>query len=106
MIFSFSKSKKQQPEATQQPPSKSLFAKLSHSLKRTRDNLTGGLAHLILGKKTIDANLLEELETTLLLADVGIDASQEILNSLSQKVARKELANPEALIRALKQLLL
>lgn len=106
MVFGFSKSKKKAAPNAKQPAKKGLFAKLGDGLKRTRNTLTDGIANAVFGKKTIDSDLLEELETTLLLADVGIEASQDILNNLSQQVARKELANPEALIDALKKELL
>lgn len=106
MVFGFSKSKKKNDHAEEKLPKKKLFGKLGERLKRTRTNFTNGIANVVLGKKTIDRNLLEELETTLLLADVGAEASQEILDNLSQQVARKELTNPEALIDALRNQLL
>ncbi|WP_423063239.1 signal recognition particle-docking protein FtsY [Candidiatus Paracoxiella cheracis] len=106
MVFGFSKSKKKNGDAEEKLPKKKLFGKLGERLKRTRTNFTNGIANVVLGKKTIDRNLLEELETTLLLADVGAEASQEILDNLSEQVARKELTNPEALIDALRNQLL
>jgi len=86
-------------------PKKSLFSSLSRGLKRTRSNIAGGVATLVLGKKTIDDELLEEIEMQLLVADVGVTASQEIIESLTEKVKRKELKDPEALISALKNAL-
>lgn len=62
-----------------------------------------GLEAYCLKKKTIDANLLEELETILLSADVGIEASKTILNNLSQRFDQKSLANSTALINAFKK---
>lgn len=101
MVFGFSKSKKKQPVAQEKTPKKRLLSKLGDGLRHTRHNLTRGIANAILSKKIVDAKLLEDLENTLLLADVGAQASQEILDNLSQQVARKELANPEVLINAL-----
>ena len=46
-----------------------LMRRLKQRLARTRGNLTDGLAMLVLGKKRIDEDLLEELETLMLLAD-------------------------------------
>ena len=48
-----------------------LFASLRQRLSKTRQNLSAGLADLLLGKKQIDAELLEQLEDQLLMADVG-----------------------------------
>ncbi len=94
--------KKQKDADDSQPPKKSWTARLSQGLKRTRSHFTDKLSNLVLGKKTIDDELFEELETILLLADVGIEASEKILKNLTAQVARKELNDPEALITALK----
>ncbi len=83
-----------------------LFARLRRGLGRTSDNLVQGLGNLFLGRKEIDADLLEELESRLLLADVGVDATMEIIDRLTQRVSRKELTNPEALQNALQEELL
>ena len=80
----------------------SLFERLRAGLKKTRENFGSGLARLVLGKKKIDDELLEEIETALLLADVGVEATTKISKSLTQQVSRKELADGEALMTALK----
>ncbi|MBL4826825.1 MAG: signal recognition particle-docking protein FtsY [Spongiibacteraceae bacterium] len=77
------------------------FSRLKSGLKRTGSNFSEGMGSLVLGKKEIDENLLEELETQLLVADVGVEATQEIINNLTQQVSRKELADAPALYRAL-----
>ena len=59
------------------------------------------MADLVLGKKTIDDDLLEELETRLLMADVGVEATSKIIANLTKQVSRKELKDPEALFEAL-----
>ena len=93
--------------APQSPPSdEGLFTRLKNRLAKTRNNLTNGLADLVLGRKEIDADLLEELETLLLMADVGVDATTRIVGELTARVDRKELSDPEALTRALKEQLL
>jgi fused signal recognition particle receptor len=61
---------------------------------------------LFLGRKEIDEDLLEELESRLLMADVGVDATVEIIDHLTQRVARKELTHADALQAALQQELL
>jgi fused signal recognition particle receptor len=79
-----------------------LFSRLKNRLVKTRSNLTDGLANLVLGRKTIDAELLEELETLLLMADVGVDATTRIINDLTGRVKRKELSDPDRLTEILK----
>lgn len=82
------------------------FTRLRQGLGRTSDNLVVGLGNLFLGRKEIDADLMEELESRLLLADVGVDATVEIIDALTQRVSRKELTHPEALHKALQEELL
>lgn len=82
-----------------------MFARIKQGLARTSQTLTKGLSSLLLGKKAIDAELLEEIETQLLVADVGITATDEIIQNLTDSVARKELADSEALFAKLKSLL-
>jgi fused signal recognition particle receptor len=83
------------------PEKTGLFSRLKDGLSRTRQSLTGGVADLVLGSKSIDEALLEEIETMLLMADVGVDATREIIDKLTQQVARKELGDAEALMTAL-----
>ena len=78
-----------------------LFGKLKTSLQRTRSQLGEGMARLFLGKKTIDAALLEEIETHLLLADIGMDTTQAVINDLTARVNRKQLNDPASLFAAL-----
>ena len=81
-------------------------------LKRLRQRLNSGdswltydLANLIPGGK-IDEEVVEELETRLLLADVGVDATEEIIEGLNKQLARKELKDGEAVVRALRDAML
>ncbi|MCP4274519.1 MAG: signal recognition particle-docking protein FtsY [Gammaproteobacteria bacterium] len=90
-------------QAEAAPLPKSLFGRLKSGLKRTRGNLSEGIANLFLGKKTIDDDLLEELETNLLMADVGVEATRSIIDTLTNKVTRKELSDTTALANALKE---
>jgi fused signal recognition particle receptor len=104
-MFGFGKRKKNPaPEqASSSEEQQGLFARLKSRLSKTRHNLTDGLANLVLGKKSIDDDLLEELETLLLMADVGVDATSRIISDLTNRVRRKELSDPEALSRILKE---
>ncbi|WP_110686187.1 signal recognition particle-docking protein FtsY [Salinicola aestuarinus] len=94
-----------QSTATQEKPKGKggWLARVKAGLGRTRANLTDGIAELLVGKKQIDDDLIEELETQLLMADVGIDATTEIIERLTERVSRKELADAEALYRALQE---
>lgn len=83
----------------------SLFSRLSHRLNRTRAKLSEGIASVVLGKKTIDDEVLEELETQLITADLGVDVTQIVIEDLTQRVARKQLADPDALYTALRDIL-
>ena len=78
------------------------FQRLRKKLNRGSSWLTDGLATLFKGR-SIDAEILEELETRLLTADVGVEATQYILDDLRRRVARQELADVAALIGALRQ---
>ena len=79
-----------------------LFASLRQRLSKTRQNLSSGLADLLLGKKQIDADMLEQLEDQLLMADVGMQATQKITSGLADTLQRKQLGDSESLIGALK----
>ena len=80
-----------------------LFASLRQRLSKTRQNLSAGLADLLLGKKQIDAELLEQLEDQLLMADVGMQATQEITSRLAESLQRKQLKDNESLIGSVKK---
>lgn len=87
-----------------EPPSKTgLFGRLKQGLSRTSNKLTEGFASLVLGRKTIDDDLLEELETQLLTADLGVDATARIIDDLTQRVNRKQLGDVEALFNAMRE---
>jgi fused signal recognition particle receptor len=77
------------------------FARLKQGLSKTSASLGEGMASLFLGKKVIDDDLLEEIETRLLTADVGVEATSVIIQSLTQKVARKQLTDADALYTSL-----
>ncbi|KQV23420.1 signal recognition particle-docking protein FtsY [Pseudomonas sp. Root329] len=77
------------------------FARLKQGLSKTSASIGEGMASLFLGKKIIDDELLEDIETRLLTADVGVEATSVIIQHLTQKVARKELADADALYKSL-----
>ena len=79
------------------------FGRLKERLGRTRSGLVEGIANLVLGRKQIDAELLEEIETVLLRADVGVEATQAIVADLAARIARKQLGDAPALFAALRE---
>jgi len=78
------------------------FRRLRGGLAKTRTALSSGIGNLLLGKKAIDDEVLEALESSLLRADVGIDATQRIMDALAQRVKRKQLNDTVALHEALR----
>ncbi len=90
-------------EAYIEPPAESLYLRLKSQLKRTRSGLSGILDSLPIGQKEINDDLLEEIEASLLMADVGIDATTEIINHLTKSLERHQLIDGFALSLALKQ---
>ncbi len=86
---------------TENKEKKGLFKRLRSGLSKTSTNLTEGISSLVLGKKKIDDEALEELETRLLMADVGIDATQRIIEDLTKRSSRNELNDVDALMKAL-----
>ncbi|PIB58102.1 signal recognition particle-docking protein FtsY [Pseudomonas sp. 2822-17] len=77
------------------------FARLKQGLSKTSASIGEGMASLFLGKKVIDDELLEDIEPRLLTADVGVEATAVIIQSLTQKVARKQLTDADALYKSL-----
>src|SRR3569832_900710 len=99
-MYSFMKNRR---TAAQEAARPSLYQRLKQRLGRTRGSLTEGLARLVRGKKAIDDEILEEIETRLLMADVGADATARIIADLTARVQRKQLDDAAALLAALKE---
>src|SRR3990167_8341219 len=76
---------------------------LSQGLQKTRQSWLQGIASLLLGKKELNPLLLEELETHLLAADVGVETTQQLIDPLVQSFARKELQDGDLVLATLKQ---
>ncbi|WP_439854302.1 signal recognition particle-docking protein FtsY [Pseudomonas yamanorum] len=89
------------PAAPTETSKTGFFARLKQGLSKTSASIGEGMASLFLGKKTIDDELLEDIETRLLTADVGVEATAVIIQSLTQKVARKQLTDADALYKSL-----
>ena len=80
-----------------------IFFQFKQGLRKTRNQLGEGLARLVLGKKEIDTNVLEDVEAALLSADVGVRMTQTIIQDLAEGIKRNELSNGEAVLGVLKQ---
>ena len=104
-MFGFGKKKEkaENPEKVVDTVEKSagLFTKLRSGLSKTGGAVTGGVGALVLGKKKIDDEVLEELETNLLVADVGIEATQHIIGELTKRIKRNKLKDVDALMEAM-----
>lgn len=87
----------------EKPSRPSVFSRIKQGLSRTSNQLSDGLGELLLGQKEIDEDLLEEIETQLLMADVGIDATSKVIDGLTQGIARKQLADGDAVYTALRE---
>ncbi|MEI6206459.1 MAG: signal recognition particle-docking protein FtsY [Desulfuromonadales bacterium] len=79
-----------------------LFGRLKQGLQKTKDGLVGRIDALVLGKKEIDADTLEELEEILITSDVGVKTTVELIRTLEQRLGRNELKDGAALRAALK----
>jgi fused signal recognition particle receptor len=90
--------------APQEPQSKpGFFERLKKGLSKTHESLVGRIDTLLLGKKKVDAETLEELEEILITADIGLSTTVELVRSLEQRLKRNELQDGDALKSALKE---
>jgi fused signal recognition particle receptor len=96
---------KKDPEMPGDDAQPGFFKRLRQKLKQTTSWLTDDLANLLPGGK-IDAAVLEELETRLITADVGVETTERILAGLRRQVERRELGDLDALLKALRTSLL
>ena len=83
-----------------------LLEKLQSGIQKTRDGLVSRIEDVISGKKTIDADLLEELEYTLISADIGVNTAQEILDRIRERVDRKLVGDSDELRGLIREYLL
>ena len=79
------------------------FGRLRDGLSRTRSKLSDGLGAVVLGRKEVDAALLDEVETQLLTADVGLEATDTIIEGLRARLGRKQLADADQFMAALRE---
>ena len=78
------------------------FARLKSGLQKTRSSLSGGIENVVQGKAKVGPELLEELEETLLMADVGMNSTSFILEDLKKDVAKNRIRENEEILFQLK----
>lgn len=99
----------QQPSANTAEPSAELeqkggwFSRMKQGLSKSRKNLTEGLTNILIGGKEIDDELLEEVEDQLLVADIGVNATNRIIKNLTEATARGDLIYSHSLYKALQK---
>jgi fused signal recognition particle receptor len=79
------------------------FGRMKLGLTKSRKSFTEGMVNILIGGKEIDDELLEEVETQLLVADIGVDATRTIIQNLTERTERKELIYSNALYKALQE---
>ncbi|MDR3764525.1 MAG: signal recognition particle-docking protein FtsY [Acidobacteriota bacterium] len=102
MMFKLFGGKKEEPAEQKQ----SLFERMKQAVTRTRENLAERIEDVISFRKEIDASTLDELEATLIAADLGTTTTNEVLAAMREKVDRKLIGDGDELKRVLKQELL
>jgi fused signal recognition particle receptor len=99
----------QQPSANTAEPSAEpeqkggWFSRMKQGLSKSRKNLTEGLTNILIGGKEIDDELLEEVEDQLLVADIGVNATNRIIKNLTEATARGDLIYSHSLYKALQK---
>jgi fused signal recognition particle receptor len=84
-------------------PKSGFFARLKSGLAKTRSNFAGGFDNIVHGKAKVGPELLEELEETLLLADVGMQTTSFILDDLKREVSQNRICENKEVLGQLKQ---
>ena len=79
------------------------FSRMKQGLSKSRKNLTEGLTNILIGGKEIDDELLEEVEDQLLVADIGVNATNRIIKNLTEATARGDLIYSHSLYKALQK---
>ncbi|MEK9629379.1 MAG: signal recognition particle-docking protein FtsY [Nitrospinota bacterium] len=89
-------------EQSEKGPKTGFFARLKSGLQKTRSSLAGGIENIVQGKAKVGPELLDELEETLLIADVGMETTEFILEDLKKDVAQNRIRENEEVLNHLK----
>jgi fused signal recognition particle receptor len=90
-------------EVAEETAKPSFFERLKRGLSKTHESIVGRVDTLLLGKKQIDIDTLEELEEILITADLGVKTTVDLIKTLEQRLKRNELQDGAALKKALKE---
>ena len=96
-------------EPTRDNPSEEktgFFKSLKQGLSKTRNSLTGGIDNLIHGKAQLGPELVDEVEEALLLADVGVQTTQRIIDELNRKIGEARIRDREGMLDHLRQMMI
>ena len=74
---------------------KGFFKRLVSGLAKTRDNIVAGFDNIFSGFSSIDEDFYEELEEILIMSDMGIDTTMNIIEDLKKKVKENKIKEPE-----------
>ncbi|MFP3869546.1 MAG: signal recognition particle receptor subunit alpha, partial [Syntrophobacteria bacterium] len=85
------------PSEPSQESSSTFFSYIRERLRKTRQMLGGQIDRLVLGKKEIDQDTLEELEEVLITSDLGVDTTRKVIAAIEQKLQRRELSDADEL---------
>ena len=85
------------------PARRGLLGRLGVALRKTRSAIADGIAQIVRTRTTIDDALIEDIETILLTADVGVDATRRIIGSLESRVSRSEVGDATTLLASLEK---
>jgi fused signal recognition particle receptor len=91
------------PAPVEEQAKPSFFERLKRGLSKTHESIVGRMDTLLLGKKQIDIDTLEELEEILITADLGVKTTVDLVRTLEQRLKRDELQDGVALKKALKE---
>jgi len=88
-------------EKSEKPKKQGWFKRMRQGMSKTRSRFSKGMGSILLGKKEINEDILEEIEEQLLMADIGVDATQAIIDTLHDQLSRKKLNDGEAVMQSL-----
>jgi len=88
------------------PQETSFFDRLKKAVASTKEQLVGQIDQIVAGKETIDKSMLDDLEATLITADLGVRTTAEILGQLNEQIKRRRLTAPAQLRPAVEQVIL
>lgn len=75
---------------------KGFFARLKEGLAKTRNNIVRGIDSVFNGFSAIDDDFFEELEEILIMGDIGVNATTEIINRLKDQIKEQHIKEPQA----------